>query len=233
MNVPTVAGTLMLWLAGTGAQGIPPGEIAAAIEEGRAGKTLHKKCGASGENGFEIVVEGPIGRIMRATREARRQDRQFTVGDVTPAMAGPFLTVSVRRDPTLTSANAAVQMKEAPGVWVLPDTVSEERRRSLSTMGYSYRTDVVLRSRPPRSEAPVVLRPVGRTADAREAGGRAWTYPSGTPRTGPPSAGDWTASFDLAAFRAIPHRDIDVVIFMTDAGEHRCKISEEDRRHIR
>jgi hypothetical protein len=42
-----------------------------------------------------------------------------------------------------------------------------------------------------------------------------------------------TASFDLAAFKAIPHRDVEVVVFMTDTGEHKCRISEKERQAIR
>lgn len=218
-----VAASVVLWVAGTGAQGISPEDIAAAIEQGRAGKTLQKKCRASGDNGFDFVVEGPIGRIMRAAREAKGQQRQFTAADVTPALGGPMLTVLARRDPTL----------RTPYVDPLHPN---------STMSITYRTDVVLRSKPSGSERPIVLQPVGPIAYnrenapgfrvvSRENGGEARRKDLATSLPFPGS--DMTASFDLAAFRAIPHRDVEVVIFMTDAGEHRCTISDKERRAIR
>ena len=41
------------------------------------------------------------------------------------------------------------------------------------------------------------------------------------------------ASFDLAAFKGIPHKDVEVVVFMTDTGEHKCKISEKERKALK
>ena len=49
----------------------------------------------------------------------------------------------------------------------------------------------------------------------------------------PFSRADMAASFDLEAFKAIPHRDVEVVIFVTDAGERRCKVTEKERRALR
>ncbi len=160
---------------------------------------------------------------MRAAREARRDHREFATADVTPAVGGPVLTVLARRDPTLMT----------PYV----DPVHPN-----STMSFTYRSDVVLRSKPPWSERPIVLQPVGPIVYDREsAPGHRVVYgdPGGDARRKnlaaslPFPGSDITASFDLAAFKAIPHRDVEVVIFMTDAGEHRCKISDKERRAIR
>jgi len=42
-----------------------------------------------------------------------------------------------------------------------------------------------------------------------------------------------SATFDLTAFRALPPSTVAVVVFMTDAGEHRCTISDKERQAIR
>jgi hypothetical protein len=199
-------------------------EIASAIEQGRAGKTLHKTCKASGENGFDIVVEGPVGRIMRAARLAKGQGREFTAADVTPAIGGPILTVAALRDATLTTQANAVQSKEIPGMYV-PSEMSmagTDYSRARSTMGSTDAFGMMVRSKPRESQEAVVLRPVGRVA------GFGWIW-----KKNGPDLGDMAAAFDLAAFRALPSGDVEVVVFRTAAGERRCKISEKERKAIR
>jgi hypothetical protein len=44
---------------------------------------------------------------------------------------------------------------------------------------------------------------------------------------------DVTASFDLAAFKAMPPGDVEVVLFVVDTGEHKCRISGKERQAIR
>ena len=217
MKMLIVALTLGAWLIGGNVQGLSPEEIAAAIEQGTAGKTLQKKCSARGDNGMDIVAMGPIGRIMQAARETKRQRKTFTAADVTPAMAAPLLTVTAIRDRAL---EKPVELYHTPG---MPG-------------GFDYRTSLVIKSKAPRSEEPIVLEPVGPiTYDTTHSTSRRVVLGGGSaPGSVPPPPGsDMAASFDLAAFKAIPHKDVDVVAFMTDAGEHKCKINENERKALR
>jgi len=224
MKAIVVALSLALSATVQQAQVLSDQEIATAIEQGRAGKTLHKTCKASGENGFDIVVEGPVGRIMRAARLAKGQGRQFTTAEVTLAIGGPTLTVAALRDATLTTQANAVQSKEIPGMYV-PSEMSmagTDYSRARSTMGSTDAFGMMVRSKPKESQEAVVLRPVGRVA------GFSWIW-----RKSGPDLGDMAAAFDLAAFRALPSGDVEVVVFRTAAGERRCKISEKERKAIR
>ena len=94
------------------------------------------------DNGMDIVAEGPIGRIMRGAREAKRKNKDFTAADVTPAMASAWLTVTATRDPTLRKHVSEYVTPGMPG-------------------GLVYRTYFVLKSKPSRSEQAIVLNPLG------------------------------------------------------------------------
>lgn len=72
MKALLVVACAALLAAYPAAQSLTSAEISAAVADGLAGKTLQHRCKATGENGFEIVVEGPVGRIMRAAGEAKR-----------------------------------------------------------------------------------------------------------------------------------------------------------------
>jgi hypothetical protein len=206
------------------AQYLSSQEITTAIEQGRAGKTLHKTCKASGENGFDIVVEGPVGRIMRAARQAKDQGHEFAPADITPAIGGPILTVAALRDATLTTDANARQSKEIPGFYIPAGlSMADMERRSGMTMVEANNSDMVVRSKGTNSEKAAVLTQLGRV---RAGNGWIWS------KSGP-NAGDIAAAFDLAAFRALPARDVEVVVFTTNAGERKCKISEKERKAIR
>jgi hypothetical protein len=212
-----IAACLMISLGNSGGQVLSRAEISEAIEQGRAGKSLQKTCAARGENGFDIIVEGPIGRVMRAAREAKRRDQDLKADDLPASVTAPVLTVTARRDSTLATGSISVPTSNLPGVWgVAPDSSwAAERSTARQSGGLDYRIDATLRSKPPRGAEPAVLRPVGLR------------------RTLPLPGHDMTAQFDLAAFRAMPHRDLEVIVFMTDAGEHRCGISARDREKLR
>jgi hypothetical protein len=235
-----VAASVLVSVASMGAQDIAPADIAAAVEQGRAGKTLQKKCGAYGINGFDIVAEGPIGRIMRAAREAKRQHWEFTAADVTPALLRPVLTVGVRRDPTLAESRYTVPLNGAKGYGVLPAEIlpymSESPDYSFSHFpGVTYGSAFVLRSKPSGAEKQTLLKPVGPVFYGHEDNGSFMTTKGHKlpPNLGPWPSSDMTASFDLEAFRALPPGGVEIVVFMTDSGERRCKISEKDRRALR
>ena len=215
-----LAAALATALIGANGQELSPQDIAAAIEQGKAGKTLQKKCTGKSDNSFDIVAEGPFGRIMRAAKEAARKKRPFTAADVTPDMAGPWLTVKATRVETLRNPQ-----------------VPEEVRRG--TPGSPYRTEFVIKSKPSESDEAIVLHPIRPiTYDATN---------SPTPRVvitrGPVPAdllsrlpmegSDMAASFDLIAFQAIPHKDVEIYVFMSDTGGHHCKINETERKALR
>ena len=224
MKAFLVAASLALFVPRPAAQALSPADLTAAIEQGRAGKSLQKKCSASTTNGFEIVIEGPVGRVMRAAREARGKTPAFSLSDVTPAMDGAVLTVSARRDAGLRDPSQPGFEGDRPG-------------------RVAYRADIVVRSRPSGVE-PLVLAPVGRILHTRpNDGGFAFVpyvrQPDGTMRPvatnvmSPAPGTDMSAAFDLVAFRALPADGLELVVFTSDAGEQRCKISEKDRRDLR
>ena len=218
MKTLLVTATLAAWLIGANVQGLSPEEIAAAIEQGKAGKALQKKCSARGlDNGMDIVAEGPIGRIMRAAREAKRKNKDFAAVDVTPMMAAAWLTVTATRDPTLRKPVSEYVTPGMPG-------------------GLVYKTNFVIRSRPSGSEQTIVITPLGPiTYNSDQSFSRRVAVDGGPiPANLPPLPGsDMAASFDLAAFKAIPHKDVEVVVFMTDTGEQKCKISENERKALK
>jgi hypothetical protein len=197
--------------------------INAAILQGRAGKTLQKTCTSRVTNGFDIVAEGPTGRIMRAARDAKRQHRDFSLVDVTPAMLEPVVTVSAKRVAALSAAHDAVPLVTSQPVqaWILPPQYAE--RSNLLGLD-RYVTDFVVRSKRAQSGSPVVLRPIAAILyDDERAGMRTHIVPGAS----------MAAAFDLRMFESLPAGDVEVVVFMTDTGEQRCRISEKERRSIR
>lgn len=216
MKTLIVAATLTAWLIGRDVQGPSPEEIAAAIEQGKAGKTLQKRCSARGDNGMDIVAEGPIGRIMRAARDAKRKRQEFTAADVTPTMAGAWLTVTATRDQRLRKHVSEYVTPGMPG-------------------GLKYRTYFLIKSKRSGSEPATVLEPLGPiTYDTEKSFSRRVVISGPVPDNLPPLPGsDMAASFDFAAFKAIPHKDVEIVVFMTDTGELKCKISENERQALK
>ena len=228
MRLPVAAiSALVAWSTGAGApaQELSPDAIAAAIAQGQAGKTLDKTCKASGVNGFDIVIEGPTGRVMRAAKEATRRHRAFAPADVSAEIAGPYVTVIARRDQTLSAVNSAPQIPGAP-IGVVANPYAD-------LAGFKNATDLVLRSRGSGSGAPVVLKPVRPVSYSREPDGNYFIWTDGPQTVGPAPGADMVAWFDLAAFHAIPTREAEAVVFVTDAGERRCKISDKERQAIR
>jgi hypothetical protein len=218
MKAIIVATALSAWVMSANVQELSRDEIAAAIEEGRAGKTLQKRCSARGlDNGMDIVAEGPIGRIMRAAREAKRRNEAFTAPDVTRAMAGAWLTVTATRDPALRKQVAEYATPGMP--------------RGLD----HYRTSFVIKSKPPGFEKAIVLEPLGPiTSNNDKTSGHRVVLGGPLPSGAPPIPGsDLAAKFDLVAFKAIPHKDVEVVVFTIDGGEQKCRIKENERKALK
>ena len=215
-----LAASLATGLIGANGQDLSPQDIAAAIEQGRAGKTLQKKCTGKNDNSFDIVAEGPFGRIMRAAKEAARKKRPFTAADVTPDMAGPWLTVKATRV-------EAFRTQYVPEEW--------KQGRTLPT----YRTEFVIKSKPSGSDEAIVLQPVRPiTYDATNSPTHRVVITRGAVPADllsrlPLEGSDMAASFDFIAFQAIPHKDVEIYVFMTDTGGHHCKINEKERKALR
>ena len=100
MRFPLAAVVLVL-LAGqvSAGQGLLPADIDAAIKAGLSGKRLSSDCYATsgfldlGEfnGGFAVIIEGPVGRIMRLAQDAKKKYKPFTAADVTDEMLSPTL----------------------------------------------------------------------------------------------------------------------------------------------
>jgi hypothetical protein len=80
---------------------LPPlssGDVDAAIKAGLSGKDLHASCTTSGimsePTEASVIIEGPVGRIMRAARDAKDRHVAFTAADVTDDMKAPTALVT-------------------------------------------------------------------------------------------------------------------------------------------
>ena len=100
------------------------------------------------------------------------------------------------------------------GMRAMTLTVSAMPLREISMPGA---THLVIRSKPPSGQAPIVLQPLSHRIHPTGWGNRK-------------SAGI-SATFDLVAFQAISHKDADVVV-ITSGGEARCRVSEGKRKRI-
>lgn len=188
-------------------------EVATAIAQGQSGKALHKQCRARGDSGFEIVIEGPIGRIMRVAREAKGQHVLLTPDDVgrMQGLAASELTVIAQRD-----RGAAIRLD------------------NLRT----YRTSIILKGKQSASTSAVtVVEPLVPMRNYIEPSPFSYAgYKAASTGTGPrfgSAIGDLSARFELAAFRSMAEGDVDVVVFATDVGEQRCTINQRERTLIR
>lgn len=197
--------TLALLPNTAGAQPLTPADIAAAITAGQAGKRLQSDCSATGafldltemNGGFYVVLEGPIGRIMRLAGEAKKKYQPFTAEQVTKEL-------------------------QAPTLWLLAEPYPPK-----FASGW-HRTPaaehVLLKRKGASGDSPAdVLQPA-----TRDLVPTSWTNALG---------GKWdgqgiTATFDLAAFKALPGDETDIVI-VTPVGERRCKIGKKDRAALR
>lgn len=182
---------------------LSPADIDAAIKAGPASKLLlGSSCLAipafsdfgPKQGGFNAIALGPFGRIMRAARDAKTKYLPFAATDVTDDMKAPTLLVEVT--PRAPSGNTITAIA----------------------------THLVLKSKPPKNEQPIVLQPLSIHLDPTS-----WN----NTKSGAHIDGQGvTATFDLAAFKAIPHEEVDIVV-ITPSGERRCKIGADDKRGIK
>jgi len=74
--------------------------VLAAIKEGEAGRSLRATCStpatATGEF-FEVALEGPTGRVMRAAREARQRRESLTLADVSSRLRAATVSATAAR----------------------------------------------------------------------------------------------------------------------------------------
>jgi len=148
-------------------------EVAAAVKEGLAGRSLRSTCSAESTapaGGFlEVTLEGPVARVMRAAREARQRRAAFGVADVPDRLRQPVVQVSAvgRLSPIVDPPPGPV----SPGNPPIPS----------ATVRAPFGTAIQIRS---LGEVPVVLRPIV----------------TGSIRM---TAGPYEVEFDLNAFRAL------------------------------
>jgi hypothetical protein len=111
-------------------------QIKEAIELGRSGKVPIVQVGTFlgvTKGGFNVWIEGPIGRIAAASERAFRQYRPFDVKDVTDEMKAPLYRVIAERDERGGNRVAFVQHivlqpKGAKGMDGVIQPVKEDRR---------------------------------------------------------------------------------------------------------
>jgi Ca-activated chloride channel family protein len=85
-------------------------DVETAIQDGLAGRTIKATCTAhaTGSRGyFDVTLEGPVARIMRAARDARDRREPFALDNVTPRMRAATVDVSaIGRVPVPTEPEA-------------------------------------------------------------------------------------------------------------------------------
>ena len=143
---------------------------------------------------FDVSIVGPVGRIMQAARAATRKHLPFAAADVTEALRAPVLVVTA-----------------------MP-------QRSTQRSGITYRsgpaTGLAVRSRPPKGEPALVVKPLSFYLKRVQVGLDSM------------EGQGITARFDLAAVAALPTAEIDLVV-ITQLSERQCKLSAADRHTIR
>jgi Ca-activated chloride channel family protein len=174
-------------------------DVARAVADGSAGQRLQAACTTSPLTGpprsrptyADVTIEGPMGRVMRAAREARGQGRKLIAADVPDALRMPLVY-------------ARVDMREAVSIDENPTTTRTSRPPAAADR-------IRLRSLPP---SVTLLDPLSPPAG-----------PSG-------EALPLRATFDLAAFRSLPGRDLEVLVYGL-GNVARCKLDAADRASIR
>jgi len=154
--------------------------------------------------------------------------------DMSGSLDGPFDTSALgplnrisqaardaeRAHRPFTAADVSDQLK-APALLVIATP-----RKPLLISGTLHRTaraaTIEIQSRPPKGEPPLLLAPA-----AFELQPARWLSPMGLELIG----GGIIARFDLAAFMAIPHDEVSVVVH-TDSGERSCRLNAADRKLI-
>lgn len=199
-------------------------EVDQAIRDGSSGQNAQASCVAVGafrdrpeENQAhaEVLLEGPIGRIMHAARDTRARRETLTADQLAPDMRDP--TVLMTAD--LTTPVPMRGFNTSPlGVPAQPPMPAVSRTAGLSAI-------IALRLRSPilteRMLRPLVEPPAASAARAPvDASTRINEHYHRV------------ESFDLAAFRALPPGDIEAVV-RSVIGARSCVISAKDRAAIR
>jgi hypothetical protein len=172
---------------------VPPAsdaDVELAIRNGLAGKSLDASCSATDPmpidpgdpKTLQVIAEGPIGRIMRAAREANARRLPFTPVQVSADLRAPLLRVTA----TLTQPAPDNPTGAPPG----PPT---------NLTATAPITVVRLRS---RDASPTVLHPVSLAPGVGV----------GRPPSGVVNVGAIVAWFDLASFQALPGSDAEVMV---------------------
>jgi hypothetical protein len=212
----------MLVLLVNSGQGVTSSDIAEAIAQGAAGHVLQASCSAFAfdadqvRSGYQVVVSGPLGRIMAAAKDAHEQQLPFGAADVTDAMRAPVLTVA----PEMIMPLGLHIPGELPSPTGIPDAY----------------TRIVLGSAATKDPPPAVLEPIDMVVSTSSLELRVFRGTSAM--TGQPLGPEPIAAifrFDLTAFRAMPDADIEVVLITKayPSGGYSCKIGSENRTLLR
>jgi len=213
-------------------------EIDRAIRDGSSGDRLQAACMAFGtvtgkpdeaDVFADVVFEGPTGRIMRAAREAKARRSTFTAADVTDAMRAPVVSVTAELkraprpvdsqlvDPAATPTPTPIP---TPTPTPTPSPFVIVPPRGVTSVDAALAvTSVRVRS---RLLTEMMLRPLP-------------AAPAATPAPAPARtlfSSRRVESFDLAAFRALPGTDVEVVV-RSPSGVRYCSINAKDRAAIR
>jgi len=199
-------------------------DVEQAVRAGSSGQKLQAACTASGvfprrppENDLfsEVVLEGPTGRIMRAAREARARKSTFTSADVTADLRAPVVLVTSQLKRAQGAVNPPADDPAYPPVITPTPTPSPS-----PTAPFVPAPVVAVRLRS-KLLTEILLRPM----------------PAAPVRgfTAPPLAAAGATRidrFDLAAFRALPGPDVEVVV-RSSAGPRQCSIGPKERAAVR
>jgi len=195
-------------------------EVDQAIRDGSSGQKAQAACMAVGvfrdkpeENQAhaEVLLEGPIGRIMHAARDARARHETLAADALTPDMRAPAVLMTAELKTSMTTPGFAIDPLQTP----FP-TPSTARTAGLSAI-------IALRVRSAtlteRMLRPIVAPPVA---------------PDTPPLTRAPISQHYRRleMFDLAAFRALPAGDLEVIV-RSVIGPRACIIGAKDRAGIR
>jgi Ca-activated chloride channel family protein len=194
-------------------------EVEQAIRDGMNGQKAQAVCMAVGafrerpeENQAhaDVLLEGPIGRIMHAARDARARRDTLTTAAVTPEMRAPTVLMTAELKTSLRSPGDP--MDSFPAQMPVPGSPPQPSGLSI-LRALRLRSPVLTEHMLRPLEGPTADRPLVQPVPLNQRYRR-------------------TGTFDLAAFRAIPGPDVEVIV-RSVIGARYCTIAAKERAAIR
>jgi hypothetical protein len=209
----------------TSATAAPPApltdaEVEEAIRDGSNGQRAQAACTAAGtfhdrpeenQSRADVLLEGPIGRIMHAARDARVRHATLAVGELTPEMRAPTVLMTAE----LKGSSTPIGFAPGPVGMSSPQLASSSQMPALSAI-------VALRVRS-AILTEHMLRPLIAPPPPAESSPHSTSLSQHYHRA---------ETFDLAAFRALPGPDVEVIV-RSVIGARYCTIVAKDRAGIR